>query len=46
MICEKHNRFFPQRYCPLCIEEEEKLNHAIRIAEIENRQPIVLWEGK
>lgn len=46
MICEIHKKFFPQKRCPLCEEEYEELEHAARMAEIENKVPIVLWEGK
>lgn len=52
MICEKHNRFYPTRHCPQCIEDIEKeiqkeheLRMAIKQAEFENSQPIILWEG-
>ena len=51
MICEKHNRFFPTRRCPLCIEELKKeiresiiLESEIRQLEQEIKRPIVLWE--
>lgn len=46
MICEKHNRWIPIRRCIECESEKEELEHAVRMAEIENRNPIVLWEGK
>ncbi len=46
MICEVHNRFFPTRKCPICEEEREELEHAIRMAEIENSRPIVIWDGR
>ena len=46
MICEIHNRFFPTKQCQFCEEERIELEHAIRMAEIENRQPIIIWENK
>lgn len=45
MICDIHKMFFPQAKCPICERERTDLELAIHIAEIENRQPIVLWEG-
>ncbi len=44
MICEKHNRWIPTNRCPICESEREELENAIRMAEIENKQPIVVWE--
>lgn len=46
MICEKHNRFYPTVKCPQCEKERKELEFAIRMAEIENSMPIVLWEGQ
>lgn len=46
MLCEKHNRWIPTKRCPYCESEREKLEHAVRMAEIENKQPIVIWEGR
>ncbi len=46
MICEKHNLFSPLRECPMCQKERKELELAIAMAEIENSQPIVIWEGK
>lgn len=41
-----HKLFFPTRRCPICEKERRELEQAIFIAEIENKQPIVIWEGK
>lgn len=46
MICEKHNKYFPQKRCPLCEEEYEEIEHASAMAEIENKVPIVVWERR
>ena len=46
MICEKHNRWIPTKRCPFCEKEQKELEWAIYKAEMENAQPIVIWEGK
>lgn len=46
MICEVHKLFFPTKRCPICEKEQNELKIAICMAEIENSQPIVVWEGK
>lgn len=46
MICEKHDLFFPQKRCPICEKERKELEYAIRIAEIKNSEPIILWDGR
>lgn len=45
MICEVHKLFFPTKRCPLCEKERVALETAVRMAEIENSRPIVVWEG-
>ncbi len=48
MMCKKHNRWFRVgERCSLCEgerKEREELERAIFIAELENLEPIVLWE--
>lgn len=46
MICETHNKFFPTKRCPFCERENKELEYAIRLAEFENNQPIIIWESK
>lgn len=44
MICPKHNRYTPLSKCLICEKEEEELEIAVRLAELENSIPIVVWE--
>ncbi len=44
MICETHKKFFPQKRCPICEKERKELIEAIKIAELELKTPIVVWE--
>lgn len=46
MMCFVHNRWTPLTKCEQCEREEKELEYAAMIAEMENKQPIVLWEGR
>ncbi len=46
MICDTHKLFIRVGKCPHCERERKELEYEIRMAEIENSQPIIIWEGK
>lgn len=44
MLCKKHNRWTPLSKCEFCERERKELEWEIAKAEMENAQPIVIWE--